>query len=159
MHFQFIEGVIISLNLLKEASLVVINALNIFKYASFNSINTPIHTFLPERPFFWFYDRWSLFRCPALFQCNVHFCYDFFLVRNVFLSASHMLCMTLFLFIALIPLSLRTIFPSIFVFYFFYTLYFFFILFLLFIYFYHFPVLISIIVHYVHAFLSLRCKF
>jgi hypothetical protein len=43
----YIEGVIISMNLLRESSLDVINALNLVEYASFNSINAPIRAFFP----------------------------------------------------------------------------------------------------------------
>jgi hypothetical protein len=50
----YIEGAIISMNLLGEASLAMINALNIINYASLNSMNSPIHEVFPLMTIFHF---------------------------------------------------------------------------------------------------------
>jgi hypothetical protein len=72
----YIEGIIISLNLLGEASLVVINALKLVEYASFSFINSQFVPFFPNGHFF-------LFRPLAPFP-----------VRCTFFGASYISAMT-----------------------------------------------------------------
>jgi hypothetical protein len=132
----YIEGAINVGKILREDSMVVINAMNLFEYITFNFINANSWCLFSVTVIFHFSNCWSLFWCVDFYKCVMHFLCYFSLVHNVFIFVTHMLCTYIFPFFAPSPLFLRTIFPSNFcIFYFFISFSFFFsFLFLFFIF-------------------------
>jgi hypothetical protein len=92
----YIEGSINVVKILREDSLVVINAVNIYKYVPFNFINVASWHLFSVTVIFLFSDHLSFFPCAEIFKCIMHFPCDFSLVRSVFISITHFPCTNIF---------------------------------------------------------------